>query len=330
MNRKRILRTLCVVVMLLLSFSACDESEVSPISSDPATASTTAKPTTVRTTTTTVPTTTTTRAHPVPPDPDPVMTFEEYIADGWYGYENRTGELTDSMVFPGSIGFRNYGSEHGFSCGVHRGDYFLPYKGGMDLYPEKTASIKEWLSTLNEGSLYCLTLSYGKQAIELQSDFTYYNNQTNICEHLGYFYVALDNTIYRYRYDGVEETVIYTTDSRIYGLSADRYAVYFLTENGLHRLFRPTGQVDLLTTEMKVNESYDRFYRSSPDIVMYGIVMEPEARVYYSITQDRLFTEEEWSRICAEYKELTGVEDFSPTLPEFRTWFAEYCENNPE
>lgn len=177
---------------------------------------TTAKATTH--TTATTGTTTTTKPLPLY-DPDPVMTLEEYLSEmrlpedekQEYRYIHTTGNAK-IIVYD---------------------DARIAYAGGRSVEGLQKGSIYWWdgKSTSEEGFRLlrdCRAAAYATAS------------------HMNYTYVAVDGDIYRYKNDGTDEKQIFESDFPIEAMACDSYALIFMTDEGMYRLFRPTGQLDRL------------------------------------------------------------------------------------
>ena len=171
------------------------------------------------------------------------------------------------------------------------------------------------VASMKEGTLYC---EYAGNVTALREEVG--EAYTSTCYHLGYAYLALGNTVYRYRQkDGANETVVYTASDRIQALTADRYALYFLTDDGLYQLFRPTGQLKRLVENDGTQYTY--LSRLSEDILLYG-------NNAYSLTYNRVF---DWDSLVDAYtakQDTLEIQGF-PMTDDFKAWLKEYCAKNP-
>ena len=208
----------------------------------------TAKPTTpsIPTYTTSSRSTTATKKPWSEYDPDPVMPFEEYMSEM---------RLADD-------GYSQYDY-----CPIV-GRVFVQ-KQGKNMTGDEVV-----LDSLHTGSIYYWneTVWDGEGAQEdnyrLLRDcraLTY-----DMTSHMGYTYVAVDNLVYRYKNDGTDETLIFENDRPIFKISCDSYALFFTTDEGLYRLFRPTGQLDRLCDNSKPHITSLLMLTNDLLEVMYG------------------------------------------------------------
>ena len=225
-------------------------------------------------------------------DPDPVMSFEEYMSEMRLAGDER----------------RAYDS--------------IPNDGRVFVYqPGIMMSLNEYApDSLHEGSIYCWNYKnwYGEGAQEenyrLLRDcramvYAYTSR-------MGYTYVAVDSTIYRYRDDGTDETLIFEGGRPIEALSGDSYALFFATDEGLYRLFRPTGQLDRLCAIQEQVQDMDML---TNDILM---VLMPSGRQWYILSLDR------W--VSTDALLAASGKDRLEHTRDFYRWVYTYCEEHPE
>ena len=229
-------------------------------------------------------------------DPDPVMSFEEYMSEMRLAGDER----------------RAYDS--------------IPNDGRVFVYqPGIMMSLNEYApDSLHEGSIYWWNYKdwYGEGAQEenyrLLRDC---RAKTYAMEsRLGYTYVAVDGTIYRYKYDGTDETLIFEGERPIETLTGDSYALFFTTDEGLYRLFRPTGQLDRLCDNMPPSIHYIRLMSNDILRVIQERSRGPESVYVVSLNRqvsaDELFAASSFRTI-----------EFSREFCEF---VYTYCEEHPE
>ena len=247
---------------------------------------TTAKATT-RTTATTG-TTTTTKPLPLY-DPDPVMTLEEYLSEmrlpedekQEYRYIHTTGNAK-IIVYD---------------------DVRIAHAGGRSVEGLQKGSVYWWdgKSTSEEGFRLlrdCRAAAYATAS------------------HMNYTYVAVDGDIYRYKNDGTDEKQIFESDFPIEAMACDSYALIFMTDEGMYRLFRPTGQLDRLC-DLGSNPLSLQVYTN--DVVL---VSTSNGGYFYIVSLNRVVEEK---RVMEAYGGRPIVESKS-----FCRWLYTYCERHPE
>ena len=225
-------------------------------------------------------------------DPDPVMSFEEYMSEM---------RLLKEEIY-------RYNS--------------IPNEGRVFVYqPGIMMSLNEYApDSLHEGSIYWWNYKnwYGEGAQEenyrLLRDC---RAKTYAMEsRLGYTYVAVDGTIYRYKYDGTDETLIFEGERPIETLTGDSYALFFTTNEGLYRLFRPTGQLDRLCAIQEQVQYMDMW---TNDIL--GVSM-PSGLQWYILSLDR------W--VSTDVLLAASGKDRLEHTRDFYRWVYTYCEEHPE
>ena len=229
-------------------------------------------------------------------DPDPVMSFEEYMSEMRLPTEER-GKYTKIPV---------------------EGQVFV-YISGMMM-----GAIEYAPDSLHEGSIYWWNEKgwYGEGAQEENYRLLRDCRATTFIwdSFMGYTYVAVDGTIYRYKYDGTDETLIFEGERPIETLTGDSYALFFTTDEGLYRLFRPTGQLDRLCDNMSPSINYISLMSNDILRVVQERSRGPESVYVVSLNRqvsaDELFAASSFRTI-----------EFSREFCEF---VYTYCEEHPE
>ncbi len=174
--------------------------------------------------------------------------------------------------------------------------------------------------SLHEGSIYWWNGTWRAEEDGIEEDFRLLRDcraKTYAMEFgLGYTYVAVDGTIYRYKYDGTDETLIFEGERPIEALSGDSYALFFATDEGLYRLFRPTGQLDRLC-DLGSNPLSLRVYTN--DVVLAST---SNGGYFYIVSLNRVVEE---TSVMEAYGGRPIVEGKS-----FCRWLYTYCERHPE
>ena len=223
-------------------------------------------------------------------DPDPVMTFEEYMS------ELREPEDEEKAW-----------------------DYRFDWKSRVFVYRSGMLMDKIFgaPSTLHDGSIY-----WWDNDGDREENFRLLRDERAACytergfEHMGYTYVAVDGTIYRYKNDGTDETLIFESHLPIKGIAGDSYALFFTTDEGLYRLFRPTGQLDRLC-DLGSNPLSLRVYTN--DVVLAST---SNGGYFYIVSLNRVVEEKS---VMEAYGGRPIVEGKS-----FCRWLYTYCERHPE
>ena len=223
-------------------------------------------------------------------DPDPVMTFEEYMS------ELREPEDEEKAW-----------------------DYRFDWKSRVFVYRSGMLMDKIFgaPSTLHDGSIY-----WWDNDGDREENFRLLRDERAACytergfEHMGYTYVAVDGTIYRYKNDGTDETLIFESHLPIKGIAGDSYALFFTTDEGLYRLFRPTGQLDRLCAIQEQVQDMDML---TNDILM---VLMPSGRQWYILSLDR------W--VSTDALLTASGKDRLDRTRDFYRWVYTYCEEHPE
>ena len=254
----------------------------------------TAKPTTpsIPTYTTSSRSTTATKKPWSEYDPDPVMSLEEYMSEMRLAGDER--RAYDSIPNDGRV--------------------FVHYSGYMLSIDMSSPD------SLHEGSIYWWNGTWRAEEDGIEEDFRLLRDcraKTYAMKFgLGYTYVAVDGTIYRYKYDGTDETLIFEGERPIEALSGDSYALFFATDEGLYRLFRPTGQLDRLCA---IQEQVQHMDMWTNDIL--GVLM-PSGRQWYILSLDR------W--ISTDALLAASGKDRLEHTRDFYRWVYTYCEEHPE
>ena len=178
--------------------------------------------------------------------------------------------------------------------------------------------------SLHEGSIYWWNGTWRAEEDGIEEDFRLLRDcraKTYAMEFgLGYTYVAVDGTIYRYKYDGTDETLIFEGERPIETLTGDSYALFFTTDEGLYRLFRPTGQLDRLCDNMSPSINYISLMSNDILRVVQERSRGPESVYVVSLNRqvsaDELFAASSFRTI-----------EFSREFCEF---VYTYCEEHPE
>ena len=303
MKMKRFLSLTCAA-MLLFSLSACNERELPPYLRNPeTTAPTTSASTTVPTTATT---TTTTRMRTTTTTAITVMSLEEYLSQ-----DRAPKDKSQQEYYKKAVNWRD-------------GPLIREPGQRVFVYFEKFEYVRGEYTPddLVKGNVYLITNQY--EFVLLKDSRAATGSGRPVANYYDHFHIALDNSIYRFRHDGAEKEIL-TFDQPIYAVSADAYAIYFLTEEGVYRLFLPTGQVDRLSDlPVAGNNEYYRVsifsnYTLSVDLLAVDGTMQ---RYYYCPMYDRWL---DYKQMNALYQEETGANGWDDISP----WLQEYCEKNP-
>ena len=258
----------------------------------------TAKPTTpsIPTYTTSSRSTTATKKPWSEYDPDPVMSLEDYMSEMRLAGDER--RAYDSIPNDGRV--------------------FVHYSGYMLSIDMSSPD------SLHEGSIYWWNGTWRAEEDGIEEDFRLLRDcraKTYAMKFgLGYTYVAVDGTIYRYKYDGTDETLIFEGERPIETLTGDSYALFFTTDEGLYRLFRPTGQLDRLCDNMSPSIHYISLMSNDILRVVQERSRGPESVYVVSLNRqvsaDELFAASSFRTI-----------EFSREFCEF---VYTYCEEHPE
>ena len=258
----------------------------------------TAKPTTpsIPTYTTSSRSTTATKKPWSEYDPDPVMSFEEYMSEM---------RLSGDEIWK-------------YNPVSQNGRVFVHYSGYMLSIDMSSPD------SLHEGSIYWWNGTWRAEEDGIEEDFRLLRDcraKTYAMKFgLGYTYVAVDGTIYRYKYDGTDETLIFEGERPIETLTGDSYALFFTTDEGLYRLFRPTGQLDRLCDNMSPSIHYISLMSNDILRVIQGGSRGPDSVYVVSLNRqvsaDELFAASSFRTI-----------EFSREFCEF---VYTYCEEHPE
>ncbi len=248
--------------------------------------------TTTTYTTITTETTTTTTLPPLQPwsmyNPDPVMSFEEYMSE-----------------------MRRPGDDEKF---YDLNQYFSQNQGVVFVYqPQSLYWDAEEAFGLQIGNIYCWNgKPLNEQDFRLLQDChaSTYSSTT----HMGYTYIAVDGTVYRYKSDGTDETLIFKSDLPILSLTCDSYAMFFATDEGIYRFFRPTGQLDRIC-DYPMEQSGNINMATNDILSAY-----PKGEYsYYILSLNR------WVRAAS----VERAYDKPLYTREFYLWLYTYCENHP-
>ena len=222
--------------------------------------------------------------------PDPVMTFEEYMSE--------LREPEDE--------------EKAWDYRFDRKSRVFVYRSGMLM--DKIFGAP---STLHDGSIY-----WWDNDGDREENFRLLRDERAACyterefEHMGYTYVAVDGTIYRYKNDGTDETLIFESHLPIKDIAGDSYALFFTTDEGLYRLFRPTGQLDRLCD---LGSNSPSLWVYTNDVVLAST---SNGGYFYIASLNRVVEEKS---VMEAYGGRQIVEKKS-----FCRWLYTYCESHPE
>ena len=225
-------------------------------------------------------------------DPDPVMSFEEYMSEM---------RLSGDEIWK-------------YNPVSQNGRVFVHYSGYMVSIDMSSPD------SLHEGSIYWWNGTWRAEEDGIEEDFRLLRDcraTTFIWDSfMGYTYVAVDGTIYRYKYDGTDETLIFEGERPIEALSGDSYALFFATDEGLYRLFQPTGQLDRLCAIQEQVKYMDMLTNENLMVLM------PSGRQWYILSLDR------W--ISTDVLLAASGKDRLEYTRDFYRWVYTYCEEHPE